>query len=85
MKIKTNLVRVGGLLSVLALSSAAHADAPDLAAKCREAGENGACAAAGAPLEGSSPETTVELYSASCAARGASFFLRRRCAYEMSA
>ena len=59
-----------GLMSVSAMVSAssdARADGPDLAAKCRETGEHGPCAVAGAAAEAASPETTVELYVASCA------------------
>ena len=52
--------------AALALTGDARADGTNLAAKCKETGEHGACAAAGASLETSSPETTVELYSASC-------------------
>jgi TPR repeat protein len=55
------------LAGLLALAADARADAPDLAAKCRETGEHLVCAAAGAPLEATSPETAMELYSASCA------------------
>ena len=55
------------LAVLLTVASAARADAPALADKCRESGDHGTCAAAGAPLEASSPDTTLELYSASCA------------------
>lgn len=44
----------------------ARADAPDLAAKCRESWDHLVCAAAGAPLEASSPETALEVYSVAC-------------------
>jgi len=50
----------------LSLAPDARADAPDLAAKCRETGDHLVCAAAGAPLEASSLETAVELYSVEC-------------------
>jgi TPR repeat protein len=53
--------------AVLALATDARADAPDLAARCRETGDHLVCAAAGAPLEATSPETAMELYAASCA------------------
>jgi TPR repeat protein len=53
-------------LAGVAASFDAHADGADLAAKCRESGEHLVCAAAGAPLEASSPETALELYSAAC-------------------
>jgi TPR repeat protein len=52
--------------ALLAVAPDARADAPDLAAKCRETGEHLVCAAAGAPLEAQSLETAVELYSAAC-------------------
>ncbi|MDB4935121.1 MAG: hypothetical protein JWP87_2093 [Labilithrix sp.] len=55
------------VFGLLALATDARADAPDLAAKCRETGDHLVCAAAGAPLEATSPETAMELYSASCA------------------
>ena len=51
----------------LTVASAARADAPALADKCRETGDHATCAAAGAPIEASSPDTTLELYSAACA------------------
>jgi TPR repeat protein len=58
-------------LATLALASTAastaRAEGPDLAAKCRESGEHLVCAAAGAPLEASSPETALELYGVACA------------------
>lgn len=71
---KLHSTRVRGLtsvavlvgLGVLGVSTEARADGPDLAARCREAGEHLVCAAAGAPLEASSPETALELYSAAC-------------------
>jgi TPR repeat protein len=70
---KTIFARVsratGALLvatGLLAFAGEARADAPDLAAKCRESGDHLTCAAAGAPLEASSPETALELYSAAC-------------------
>lgn len=53
--------------ATLSFSADARADGPDLAAKCRESGEHLVCAAAGAPLEASSPETAFELYSVACA------------------
>lgn len=56
------------VLAALALvATEARADGPALADKCRETGDHTTCAAAGAPLETSSPETTLELYSAACA------------------
>lgn len=54
------------LAAFLAFAPSARADGPDLAAKCRETGEHLVCAAAGAPLEASSLETAVELYSVEC-------------------
>ncbi len=51
------------LAAFLAFAPSARADGPDVAAKCRETGEHLVCAAAGAPLEASSLETAVELYS----------------------
>lgn len=54
------------LAALLALAPSARADAPDLAARCRETGDHLVCAAAGAPLEASSLETAVELYSVEC-------------------
>ena len=54
------------LAAFLAFAPSAHADGPDVAAKCRETGEHLVCAAAGAPLEASSLETAVELYSVEC-------------------
>ncbi|HSO34620.1 MAG TPA: tetratricopeptide repeat protein [Labilithrix sp.] len=57
-----------GLVATLLLAvTEARAEGPGLAEKCRETGDHSTCAAAGAPLEGSSPETTLELYSAACA------------------
>lgn len=44
----------------------ARAQGTDLASKCRENGDHATCAAAGFPLEASSPETTVELYATAC-------------------
>lgn len=55
------------LALALASASTARADGPDLAAKCRETGEHLVCAAAGAPLEATSPETALELYGVACA------------------
>lgn len=58
------------LLALAVLAGArgeARAEGADLAARCRETGDHLACAAAGAPLEASSPETALELYAASCA------------------
>src|SRR5256885_1213905 len=55
--------------TLLGPMSDARAEGTDLAAKCRESGDHGACAAAGAPLEASSPESTLELYSVSCTKR----------------
>ena len=52
---------------LLLVATEARAQAPALADKCRETGDHTICAAAGAPLEASSPETTLELYSAACA------------------
>jgi TPR repeat protein len=52
--------------TIFARSTDARADAADLAAKCRETGDHLLCAAAGAPLEASSLETAVELYSVEC-------------------
>ena len=52
--------------TLLAFAPSARADAPDLAAKCRETGDHLVCAAAGAPLEVSALETAVELYSIEC-------------------
>lgn len=54
-------------LALLGLGAEARAEGVDLAARCRETGDHLACAAAGAPLEASSPETAMELYAASCA------------------
>jgi TPR repeat protein len=54
------------LATLLVVARDASADAPALADKCRETGDHSICAAAGAPLETSSPETTLELYSAAC-------------------
>lgn len=54
------------VLAGLAVGSDARADGTDLAARCRESGEHLVCAAAGAPLEASSPETALELYSVEC-------------------
>jgi TPR repeat protein len=54
------------LAAFLSLAGVAHADAPDLAAKCRETGDHLVCAAAGVPLEATALETAVELYSAEC-------------------
>ncbi|CAN5894813.1 hypothetical protein BH11MYX4_BH11MYX4_45810 [soil metagenome] len=57
-----------GLVATLLLAvTEARAEGPGLAEKCRETGDHSTCAAAGAPLEGSSPETTLELYAAACA------------------
>lgn len=49
------------------VAGAASADGPDLAAKCKESGDHVICAVAGYPLEASSPETTFDLYAATCA------------------
>ena len=57
----------GVLFASLTLVSEARADAPDLAAKCRETGDHLTCAAAGAPVEVSAAETSFELYSVACA------------------
>jgi uncharacterized protein len=54
-------------LVVLGSESLARADGPEQAAKCRETGDHSTCAAAGIPLEASSPETALELYTAACA------------------
>jgi TPR repeat protein len=53
--------------ATLAFSADARADGPDLAAKCKESGEHVVCAAAGAPLEASSPESALEVYLVECA------------------
>lgn len=55
------------LALLLAVAAEARADGPGLPEKCRATGDHTTCAAAGAPLEASSPETTLELYSAACA------------------
>ena len=55
------------VLATIFAAADARADGADLAAKCKESGEHVLCAVAGFPLEGSSPETTVELYTAACA------------------
>ena len=54
------------LVTALALSITTSAHAEAQADKCRETGDHATCAAAGAPLEVSSPETTLELYSVAC-------------------
>lgn len=58
-----------GLATLLVVTSEARADGPALADKCRTSRDHSPCAAAGAVLEASDPETTLELYSASCAKR----------------
>ena len=55
------------LAALALLATEARADGPGSAEKCRETGDHTTCAAAGAPLEASSPETTLELYSVACA------------------
>src|SRR3954469_14871122 len=54
------------LAGLLLVAVEARAEGPTLADKCKETGDHTTCAAAGAPLEASSPETTLELYSAAC-------------------
>lgn len=71
MKTLRNKARAAALaslaaLSLLTLAPEARADGPDLAAKCRETGDHLVCGAAGVPLEASSLETAVELYSVEC-------------------
>ena len=63
---KTISTLVTGALLLL-VAREASAEGPGLAERCRETGDHTICAAAGAPLEASSPETTLELYAASCA------------------
>jgi len=63
---KTITTLVAGTLLLL-VASEARAEGPALADRCRETGDHAICAAAGAPLETSSPETTLELYAAACA------------------
>ena len=66
-KATCSLATIAIFATLLGPASDARAEGADLAAKCRETGDHGPCAAAGAPLEASSPESTLELYSASCA------------------
>lgn len=69
---KTMCGRAAGASLVIALclaSADARADAPDLAARCRETGEHLVCAAAGAPLEATTPEVSIELYAVECGKR----------------
>jgi TPR repeat protein len=67
---RARLSRTAGALLVatglLALAGEARAEGPDLVAKCRESGDHLTCVVAGAPLEASSPETALELYTAAC-------------------
>jgi TPR repeat protein len=66
--VKTIPRLLASILALAGLTASLHAraDGADLAAKCRESGEHLVCAAAGAPLEASSPETALELYAAAC-------------------
>jgi len=70
MKMRLSFLLTTGLVAIAPAALAQQPPSTDAAAaKCKETGEHASCAAAGAALESSAPDTALDLYTIACTKR----------------